>query len=350
MASQPPILRPLSIAEILDTAFRLWQRNFGTLVSIAAVVYVPLAVVQVVLVALVAGVSAGAAAAGPAGMPVLGKGMAAGAIGGALLIAAVGAIGVALVYAALAVAVSRYYLGRPVTVGDAYACVVPRLGPLLATWFLVFLAVAVGTLLCVIPGIYLGVVFAFAWPLVVLENRGPSDAMSRSQQLVSGYWGRVFLTMLLLSLIVVVIQWAVATPANLLGQSVLGKGILGLAFTQLVGAAAQMVLLPLSVTGLIVLYYDLRVRKEAFDLQLLATEIGPKVGVPAPAAVPGKPPSAPPAEGPPTEGLPTVPPGVSEELPPAPGAEEGLPLVEPPTEEAEPPTEEDETGQQGPVF
>lgn len=345
MASQPPVLRPLSIAEILDTAFRLWRRNFGTLVSIAAVVYVPLAVIEALLAVLLKHAGAGAETAGAGGMPVPGAGLAGAALGGALVIAAVMAVGMALVYAALAVAVSRHYLGETTTVADAYQHVMPRVGALLGTWLLVFLAVAIGVMLCVIPGIYLAVVLAFAWPLVVLENRGPTDAMSRSSQLVSGYWGRVFLTMLLLSLIVGVIQWAVAGPASLIGQAVLGRGALGAGFVQLVGAIVQMVVLPLSVTGLIVLYYDLRVRKEAFDLQLLAAEIGPKVGVPASAVMPGKPPFAPTSEQPPI-----VPTGLSEELPPAPGPEEGLTFAGPPAEEPGPPPEEDGSGRQGPVF
>lgn len=343
MASQPPVLRPLSVAEILDTAFRLWRRNFGTLVSITAVVYVPLAVVEVVLAAVLAGVGVAVQAAGPGAVP--GRGIAAAAFGGTLLLTAVAAIAVALVYAALAVAVSRYYLGRTVTVGDAYACVMPRLGSLLATWLLVFVVVAIGAMLCVIPGIYLAVVLAFAWPLVVLEDRSPTDAMSRSAELVRGYWGRVFVTMLLLSLIVVVIQWAITAPVNLIGQAVFGGGALSLGVAQLVSVLVQMIVLPLSVTGLVVLYYDLRVRKEAFDLQLLMTEIGPKVGVAAPPVVPGKPSVTPPAEGPPT-----VPPGLSQELPPAPGAEEGTPFVEPPAEETGPTSDEDRTGPQGPVF
>ena len=342
MASQPPLLRPLSVAEILDTAFRLWRRNFATLVSISAVVYVPLAVVEALLAVLLLPAAARQATALEVAQ---GRAAAAAALSGMLVIAAVAAIGVALVYAALAVAVSRYYLGRSVSVGDAYGQVMPRLGPLLATWLLVFIVVAIGTMLCVIPGIYLGVVLAFAWPLVILEHRGPTDAMSRSMQLVSGYWWRVCGTTLLLSLIVAVIQWAVLALVGVLGALALGGGSWAQAFQQLVGALVQMIVLPLSITGLIVLYYDLRVRKEAFDLQLLVTEIGPRIGIPAPTA-PG---TGKPTAWPSAQEKPPVP-GVSEQLPPPPSIEEGKPFAEPPGEDTGPPPDEEERGGQGPVF
>ena len=55
MASETPALRPLSVAEILDAAFRLYRRRFVPLVTIAAVVYVPLGIVQAVLVGLFLG-------------------------------------------------------------------------------------------------------------------------------------------------------------------------------------------------------------------------------------------------------------------------------------------------------
>ena len=65
----------------------------------------------------------------------------------------------------------------------------------------VVLLAGMGYLFCALPGIYLYVLFLFAWPAVVLEGRGVSEALSRSVFLVSGNWWRVFGTMLLLGLI-----------------------------------------------------------------------------------------------------------------------------------------------------
>lgn len=56
--------------------------------------------------------------------------------------------------------------------------------------------VLLGFLLLVIPGVIWLVQYYFAVMLVVFENRS-SDAMSRSAELVKGYWGDVFVRMLI---------------------------------------------------------------------------------------------------------------------------------------------------------
>jgi hypothetical protein len=266
----------LSVAEILDGAFSLYRRNFASLISIAAVVYVPLGVVQAVLAAALWGTIMRPATnpSGPADAALL-----TGAAMGGIVFGGLWIVGYALVYAALAVAISHEYLGHEIRLGDAYAQVISRIGPLLLAWIIVALAVAAGVILCVIPGIYFAVALSFASPVVVLEGLGPSAAVGRSHQLVSGYWFRVFGTLLLFSLIVAVIQIAVVFPFGLLFGVVLGASALGQALHQFVSMLASMVLLPLTMTGLIVLYYDLRVRKEAFDLQLMVEQIGSQLGV-----------------------------------------------------------------------
>jgi hypothetical protein len=46
MAAELSLLRPLSVADILDSTFTLYRRHFGELVSIAAVVQIPLGLLQ----------------------------------------------------------------------------------------------------------------------------------------------------------------------------------------------------------------------------------------------------------------------------------------------------------------
>jgi len=322
VASETPALRPLSVAEILDAAFRLYRRRFVPLVTIAAVVYVPLGIVQAVLV----GLFLGSVMKTPTpGQDLFGFStpMIVGAAGGGLLLYGLWLIGYAIVYAALAVAISRSYLGAEVRPADAYAQVTRNIGPLLVTWLIVGLITFLGFLLCVIPGVYAAVALSFAWPLVVLEGLGPGAAVNRSAELVKGYWWRVFGTMLLFGLIVAVIQAAVSMPFGIAFAVLGAAGAPGLAqgLQQLVSTLLGMLLLPLTMTGLVILYYDLRVRKEAFDLQLMADQIGSRLGVEAklPAA---EGPVAPAAAGPIFDERPTgegpAAPAMSEDLPPPP--------------------------------
>ena len=98
-------------------------------------------------------------------------------------------------------------------------------------------------------------------------------ALSRSRQLVRGSWWRVFGILLLIwliyafiSFVIVLVGAAVAGLLAFAGEST--PVALGQAIVQLVFSVAQQALTqPFSVAGTVLLYYDLRVRKEGLDLQ-----------------------------------------------------------------------------------
>jgi hypothetical protein len=63
-----------------------------------------------------------------------------------------------------------------------------RLPAVVALALLSGIIVGIGTLLCVIPGIYFYVAFAVAVPVLLVEGAGPSRALGRSRELVRGRW------------------------------------------------------------------------------------------------------------------------------------------------------------------
>ncbi len=67
---------------------------------------------------------------------------------------------------------------------------------LLGTSFLVGIIVGVGTLFCVIPGIYLGVVLSIAYALVVFEGKEVTDTISHCFTVVKDEWWITFATFL----------------------------------------------------------------------------------------------------------------------------------------------------------
>ena len=94
----------------------------------------------------------------------------------------------------------------------------------LATLLLGLLAVAIGSVLLVLPGVYLLVAFWPALAIVVFEARGPRAALDESLQLVRGAWRQLALTLLVVLM-------------GVLGVFVVGA-LVGLVFLQLVGGAA----------------------------------------------------------------------------------------------------------------
>jgi hypothetical protein len=106
-------------------------------------------------------------------------------------------------------------------------------------------------------------------PALMVENLGPVQAVRRSWQLVQGYWWRTFALMLVLGILGAVIS---AGPAYLVTALVtLFTGtfdpVLTTAVTAIVSVITEAFFIPLSLTCYTLYYFDLRVRKEGFDLE-----------------------------------------------------------------------------------
>ncbi|WP_237109185.1 glycerophosphoryl diester phosphodiesterase membrane domain-containing protein [Nonomuraea sp. MG754425] len=122
--------------------------------------------------------------------------------------------------------------------------------------------------------------FAFASPAVVLEGRGPIDAMRRSWNLVSGDFWRVFGILLLTSLLVGLVASILTVPFTLAGTmfGVLGAGsvtntVVTAVLIAIGGTLGAMFTYPFEAGVAGLLYADRRMRSEAFDLVLQTAAI-----------------------------------------------------------------------------
>ena len=174
--------------------------------------------------------------------------------------------------------VAESYLGRPISAREALSRATPFLGRILVCSLLISLAVGIGFLLLVVPGIILAVGLSLAIPVVVLEpGTSASAALSRSWELTRGSRWRIFglgvtlLVLLYVPFVAITGLIALILPGravNMLGTSSVGS-IAALS----IGGLVQMFIYPLFYCVLTVTYYDLRVRKEGFDLELLASSL-----------------------------------------------------------------------------
>ena len=110
---------------------------------------------------------------------------------------------------------------------------------------------------------------------MVLEGRGPIDAMRRSWQLVTGDFWRVFGILLLTAVIVFFVSLAVSAPFTAFSSlgDVNSDGLdEGFALSMVLGAVgaiiAGTITSPFSAAVNALLYADRRMRAEAFDLVL----------------------------------------------------------------------------------
>ena len=250
------MLRPLTVGEILDTSFSLYRRHFAALATVALVC---------------------------TGIPLVLR-MFLEASGGFLVNLSLGALyALSLVVlnlvatAATVFIVSESYLGRPLSAWEALQRATPYMGRILVCSLLMAIAVGLGFLLLLIPGVILAVGLALAIPAVVLEPRtSASGALSRSWELTRGARWRLFgLGITLLVLLYVPVVAITGLFALLLPESagMFSGGSLGMVMAIAVGGLVQMFIYPLFYCVLTVTYYDLRVRKEGFDLELLASTL-----------------------------------------------------------------------------
>jgi hypothetical protein len=132
------------------------------------------------------------------------------------------------------------------------------------------LAVVANLLLIVVAGLYVGVRLTVSVPAAAVEGRRWPPALTRSWSLVGGHWGHVVATLLLAwlatGLVGSLLALLTAGPTGLL----LGDGWL---VRTLLQAAVMSLVLPYFLVVWVLLYLDLRARKERLDLDTLKLEL-----------------------------------------------------------------------------
>jgi len=236
-------LRALSVGEILGTAFQLLRDNALLLVAIAFTLTLPAQAITHFFQYRLAGTQGAVVTA---------------VLSGALVLLVV----TPFVSAAITHAIGSRYLGHPVTYTQSYRVAFELFGRLLATALLGTGAILLGGLLFVLPGVYLILAFMLVYQVVTLERVYAVDALKRSRELTRGNLLRVAGVYL----VGLVISSALQFLVTLALYSVPLLAALAIA---LVGAVVTAYL----ASAYVVLYFDLRCRKEGFDQSYLASSV-----------------------------------------------------------------------------
>jgi hypothetical protein len=299
-------LRPIAVGEILDGAFTSIRRNPKATLGIAAVVLTISGIITTSLelfllsqLGLNTGSDQALTGAQLAGMlaVVIPSGLT------ALILAFIVQI---LLTGLLTAVVGRSVLGGRITAGEAWQIARPRLPALLLATLLTALAligpwagltavlillgaagapaglvVAVlllGAIACVVLDVWFWTMFSMSAAAVVLERRGPADALGRSWRLVRRSFWRVFGILLLAALIVLVASSVLRLPFTVIsaalssGSAPLAQAIQPSVASLVIGAVggivAGAITQPISAGVTVLLYVDLRMRREGLDLAL----------------------------------------------------------------------------------
>jgi hypothetical protein len=265
-------LRPLSLGEFLDCTFSLYRCHFLLFLGITAIpqlLILALNLTQTLLAKM---------PASPANPPV--EQLQSATSGGLMAFGIVGVIvGLVIYFVAYlfaqggtVFAVSELYLGRTTTIGASLGRMRGQLGSLLGVIMLNGLATMGAALFLIIPGIYVACRLITCVPAALLEDLGPRSSLERSFRLTQGFAGRAFVIFLLYFILlyaaILLFMFPFLFAAGLATKDP-GMMRFWLTLSQVGNSLAAVLVGPFLTIATAVYYYDLRVRKEAFDLQLM---------------------------------------------------------------------------------
>jgi hypothetical protein len=299
-------LRPLTLGELLDRSFGLYRRHFWLFVGIMGVPSV-LGLAFGILTAVFTPQPPSPDAMNPSTPNPT-------EILRTVAFLGVAMFGMAIVYfvtyavalGATTVAVSELYMGRPVTIRSAFTPLRGKVGRLALLLLLVslrtfgvlllggltigvsaavmalgspilgFLMILMGGLGTFVLWIWLILRYAVAVPAAVLEDETSTQAIRRSVHLTRGSLWRVgvllVFTMVITYGVLMIFQGPFVFAAALAepgAPSAFWMNLLGTIFGSIGGAFTA----PLMVVAFAVLYYDLRVRHEGLDLQMMLANL-----------------------------------------------------------------------------
>ena len=271
-------LRPLGVGEILDVAITIYRRNFRALLTLVFVVVAPFEILSALIQASALPDSTFLTETTP-GEPVdfdRDFWLTVAGFGVATLLSFVAGI---VATGACFKAIADGYLGERAEWRPALGYAARRFHSILWVTILGTIISVLGLFLLIIPGIYLYVCFAVAVPVLLTEGVKGRKALGRSRRLVKGRWWGAFGVVVLGAILVGIVEGALVGLSAIVTTLDTADPTLGSFLVNTTATVfASLIATPLSAAFITVLYFDLRVRKEAFDLQLLAEQIGVEPG------------------------------------------------------------------------
>jgi hypothetical protein len=241
-----PVLRARSVGEILDLAFQLYRSRWKQMATATGILVLPLLVLEVVAPQEI--------------LPLLNS------LSNLVFLAA---------SAAVVVIASEAYLGRDVAAADAVRAAGRRFFSVWGAAIIQFLLIVFGMILLIIPGI-MAMAATFAMQqAIMIEGESAGDSFTRSRELARGHFVHILLTGVLAFIIVLFAAMGFGIAIAL--------GVTNERLATLLTNVVQIAVNPLAAVVGTVLYYDLRIRKEAFDVAVATERLADAPGQPVPA-------------------------------------------------------------------
>jgi hypothetical protein len=268
-----PELRPLSVGEVLDVAIKIFFRNATTLFAIVLPIVAPVQLFSS-LVQTSAESDEAFTSTSPTGEVTFDWGQFWLIVTGFVVILLLAVVASTLATGACFKAVGDAYLGERPTAKGSLAFALRRVHSIVWVTVLGGFLALLGLIACIIPGVWLYVSFAVAVPALLMEGVRGFRALGRSRELVKGRWWPAFGIILLGSLLAGIVNGAITGVLGAASLANPDNEVVSVVLGAIGGTVASTLTTPFQAAYVTVLYFDLRVRKEGFDLHGLARGVG----------------------------------------------------------------------------
>jgi len=281
-ASTTTSLQPMGFTDILDTIFSLYRNHFRLIFGICIVYFIVMLGLNLFLGISTFYFSNSGLWGIAIGIPIIASWI--------TILISLFSIG------ALLFAGAQSYLGSQITAGTAFRQIARRFWSYLGSNILYILIV--GLLAITIIGIPFAIYFAVRWGFyaqaVLIEQTSATNALRRSSELVKGTWWRVFgilfAIFVLAFMIQTILQFSLLFGFGLT-QAIGGEegvlkmfqqlfvpelttweGLVNYIIQSFINYVVTSLMLPVGIIGSTLLYFDQRIRKEGFDIEMRVTD------------------------------------------------------------------------------
>lgn len=242
-------IKELEIGEILDHSLRLLRDHFRYIAVLVGFIIFP---IQFVVSSATTALTPDYSAAPPED-PEFIFSLLAVAFGGNVVVM----FFTLVAEAAICFGIAQKYLGHEMAAWPSVQTGLRRLPALFGLAIVSYLGIFAGTLFCIVPGVYLALIWYIAVPVLMLEGSGPVQALTRSAALMNGHRLRVFV----IGFVLFAIGAGVGFATQIIPIPYVSDALISAGTALFVGLRSIVIT---------VVYFSARCRLEQLDLHLIA--------------------------------------------------------------------------------
>ena len=253
-----PRFEAMTTGALLDRAFRLYANNFALLLGITAVAYVPFYLIMLFFQSSLSFNPQDENAAWAAIMYFI------------VFMVLWTSVVFPIAGGAATYAISERYLGNNVAIHAALRRGLASYWSVALAQITVSIRVLIGFMLLIVPGVLWLLSYSLVVPTILVEGQKAVPSLRRSRELMKGQRGKALAIMVVLILLEAISGAGISSLSKaIFGTDSTSGAVLHSAINNLM----SIFLAPLAIVATILLYYDMRIRKEGFDLDMLSRAI-----------------------------------------------------------------------------